>query len=168
MIPLLLVRLGELRYAFYAQDVSEVLLCPSLRSFHSEKSMIDGFFKLGPKWVPVVSLASLMDKDPLEFGLFDVLVMTKTVPLMALRVSAVDGVRHFSWDKLKPLDSPVDGGASAAARLEVDSEPVLLLVASELLLEKERQLLTKSTELTAVREQRAQMALSQVSEEASR
>lgn len=166
MIPLLLVRLGELRYAFYAQDVGEIILCPSLRSFHSEKTMIDGLFKLGPTWVPVVSLASLMNKESLEFGLFDVLVLTKTVPLMAIRVSAVDGVRYFSWDQLKPLDSPVDGGASAAARLEVDSEPVLLLITSELLLEKERQLLAKSTELAALRDQRAERALSRVGEEA--
>lgn len=167
MIPLLLCRLRDLRYAFYAQDVAEVILCPSLKSYHTDSTMIDGMFRLGARWIPVVSLSSLTDNSALEMGHFDVLILVKTEPQVAIRVSSVDGLKSFSWDALKPLDSPVDGGPAVAARLEVGGEPVLLLVASELLLEKEKQLLTRATELLEEREKLAESQLSRLEEAAS-
>jgi hypothetical protein len=81
-----------------------------------------------------------------------------------VRVSKVDGISTFAWDELNPLDSPLDGGPSAAARLEVDSEPVLLLVASDLLLEKERILIETASIRMAAREQRAEEQLKQLAE----
>ena len=164
MIPLLLVRLQEERYAFYAQDVTEVLLCPKLRAFHAEISLVDGFFRLGADWVPVVSLASLLDQEPPPQEMYDALLLVKTAPRLAVRVSKVDGISTFAWDELNPLDSPLDGGPSAAARLEVDSEPVLLLVASDLLLEKERILIETASIRMAAREQRAEEQLKQLAE----
>ena len=164
MIPLLLVRLREQRYAFYAQDVTEVVLCPKLRPFHAEISLVDGFFRLGADWVPVVSLASLLDQEPPPLEMYDVLLMVKTSPRLAVRVSKVDGISTFSWDELNPLDSPLDGGPSAAARLQVDSEPVLLLVASDLLLEKEKLLVESASRRMTEREQRAAEQLEELAE----
>ena len=167
MIPLLLVRLREQRYAFYAQDVTEVLLCPKLRPFHTELSLVDGFFRLGSEWVPVLSLATLLDQEPPPLGHYDVLLLVKTSPRMAVRVTKVDGVNSFSWDELSPLDSPLDGGPSAAARLQVDSEPVLLLVASDLLLEKERLLIETASAKMEERGRRAEEQLQEMVEGAS-
>lgn len=164
MIPLLLVRLREQRYAFYAQDVAEVLLCPKLRPFHTEITLVDGFFRLGSEWIPVLSLANLLDQEPTPIEHYDVLLLVKTTPRMAVRVTKVDGVGRFSWDELSPLDSPLDGGPSAAARLEVDSEPVLLLVASDLLLEKERLLIETASAKMQERDRRAEEQLKELVE----
>ena len=165
MIPLLLVRLRELRYAFYAQDVEEVFLCPELSEYHSGLDIVDGLFRLGGDWVPVVSLATLLNDDPMDLGLYDVLLLLRTDPRMAVRVSSIDGLKSFDWSELKPLDSPGDGGNSAAARLEVDSEPVMLLVAADLTVEKERQLLNAVGLKMAERERLVERSLARLESE---
>lgn len=155
MIPLLLARLNQERYAFYAQDVSEVILCPKLRHFASEGTILDGFFQIGDEWLPVISLAVLLNGEAPDLAHYDVLVVARTDPPYAIRVSSVDGVIQTSWEELAPLDSSLEVSPASAARLQVDSDPVLLLVVSELLLEKEREFLRAATLRMSERERRA-------------
>lgn len=158
MIPLLLVRVGESRYAFYGREIDEVILCPHLETYDGQSELLDGLFRLGESWIAVVPLARLLDIPGSEPGHYDPLILLKGETVMAIRVNKVEGVQRVSIDELKPLLSVEDGHAKAA-RLDLGSEPVYLLTSADLLLATERKVLHRSTELYTQRQARAKEEL---------
>ncbi|MCA9795052.1 MAG: chemotaxis protein CheW [Candidatus Eremiobacteraeota bacterium] len=161
MIPLLFGRSGGQRVAFYASEVEEVLLRPALTATNLSTPLVEGWFRLGHTWVPVLALAGLLGLEVPEPSLNDPLLLLASQPQTCLRLERIESVQEVSWEALLPTENVQGEGGAQAATVSHGDEPALLLSTPRLLLEKERLLLARSREHLEQREHVAEQLLSQ-------
>ncbi|MGE0494781.1 MAG: chemotaxis protein CheW [Vulcanimicrobiota bacterium] len=161
MIPLLFGRSGGQRVAFYASEIEEVLLRPTLTATKLSKPLVEGWFRLGRNWVPVVPLASLLGLETPAPSLNDPLLLLSSQPQSCLRLERVECVDAVTWEALLPMENVGGEGGAQAATVSHGEEPALLLSTPRLLLEKERLLLTRSRDQLEQRERVAEELLAE-------
>lgn len=155
MISLLQTTEQEVTLAFYAQDVSEVILCPTLRPEPNQKSIVEGYLKLEQRWIPVVPLSRVLGFPDREVDLYDTLIISKDQHPWALRVGRVLGVSHCTWEQLEPVTGSTDGNPGLAAHLQSEDGLISVMVLPQVLLECERLQMQEQLKLLEVRKYNA-------------
>ena len=165
MFSLLKVQEGDSSYAFYTHDVREVTLCPTLQATgQSEQAVVEGYFRLGKRWIPVIPLYRLLQSPPREVALYDALLIAQDQNPWALRVGKVLGFERCSWEALKPVPGSQNTHPGLAAHIHDEQGQTPVLVLPQLLLESERLAMEKQTKLLEERKQRAEAELAGLNE----
>lgn len=165
MFSLLKVQEGDSSYAFYTHDVREVTLCPTLQpSGRSEQAVVEGYFRLGKRWVPVIPLYKLLQSPPREIALYDALLVAQEQNPWALRVGRVVGFQRCSWEDLKPVPGSQNTYPGLAAHIDDENGQIPVLVLPQLLLESERLAMERQTQLIEERKQKAEAELALLDE----
>lgn len=159
MISLLQAQESGILLAFYAQDVAEVVLCPTLQPEPNPDTIVEGYMKLEKNWVPVIPLARVLGLPDREIGMFDALIISKDSYTWALRVGEVQGVTQCHWDDLKPVSGASEGNPGLAAHLQSDKGLTSVLILPQLLLECERLQMEEQLRLLEARKERASRRL---------
>jgi chemotaxis signal transduction protein len=165
VISLLKVQEGETVCAFYANNIKETALCPTLQPPMTSNSMVEGFFRLGKSWVPVVPLARLLGFEPREIDLFDTLLITGDSNQWAVRVGRIAGMVRCEWSEMIPLTSKSEATPGLAAHLHSEGSLVPVMVLPQLLLEYEKQEMQRQRSVLEARELRARESLESAAEE---
>ncbi len=143
MFSVVSVSTQEGEFAFRLSDVQEVLLLPSLQPHPEAHSVIEGWFQLRGRLVPVVSLARVLGQADPPAELTDHLVLSKCHPV-AWRVQGVNDVVSIEGGSLEMVHSTPDEPRMFLAQYRRDGEVVVLLNAAELLPEEDSESLMTS------------------------
>lgn len=155
MISLLQAQESGNLLAFYAQDVAEVVLCPTLQPEPNPDTIVEGYMKLGPNWVPVIPLTRILGLPDRTIDLYDALIISKDSYPWAIRVGEVNGVFQCHWEELKPVPIASEGNPGLAAHYQSEKGLTSVLVLPQILLECERLQMEEQLQHLAARKARA-------------
>jgi len=138
----LVLQLGQARYALPANQVREIVPMASLASSPGQPSLLGGFLNLRGEAVPVIRLRQLFRMDHRDPELYTPLIVIPLAGITtALEADAVEEVIEIGESDLRPLGAGHSSNDCAEAVFSWNGEDVLMLSCDRILLAKERECL---------------------------